>query len=88
MDAHMLTQIEALNLNIIVPGHGPVGTSADIVTMQHYLADMQQLVTQAIEQGALNEQNVDVPAPYTDWEGANTFTDNLLFLYKQTQNRE
>ena len=85
---HILTQIEALRLNIIVPGHGPVGTSTDVVIMRRYLNDVLQLVTQSVREGTFNEQNLAIPNPYTDWEGATTFTNNLLFLYKQVQDGE
>ncbi len=82
---HILIQIEALKLNIVVPGHGQVGTSVDVVAMRHYLADMVQLVAQV----TTTEQilNIAIPALYADWDGASTFTDNLLFLYKKVQDK-
>ncbi len=86
---HILTKIETLKLNIIVPGHGPVGTSVDVVAMRHYLDDMLQLVAHAINNEVVDEQNLDIaiPALYADWDGASTFTDNLLFLSKHVQNK-
>ncbi len=81
---HSLIQVEALNLNVVVPGHGPVGTFADVVVMRQYLSNLLQLVAQAVEKGEVDEQNLGIviPPSYTDWDGQSTFTDNLLFLYK------
>ncbi len=80
---HMLAQVEMLNLNTVVPGHGPVGTSADVVVMRQYLTDLLQIVAQAVKEGGMNEQNSAIPTLYADWEGQTTFIDSLYFLYKQ-----
>ncbi len=88
---HILTHIEALKLNIVVPGHGPVGTSVDVVTMRRYLADLLHLVTQTVEEGRVDEQSLvrHIPTTYADWESPSIFTDNVLFLYRQQlQSRE
>lgn len=81
----ILAQVETLNLSIVVPGHGPVGTRADVVTMRHYFTDLRQLASRGVEERTANGQSTSVPIPpaYVSWECPSVFPDNLHFLYEQ-----
>jgi glyoxylase-like metal-dependent hydrolase (beta-lactamase superfamily II) len=79
----ILERIEALDVATAVPGHGAVGTLADIATLRQYLSDMETLVDEAIVRGETAEQVAALPppAPYDNWAARTIFTDNLRHLY-------
>ena len=79
----ILERIEALDITTAVPGHGAVGTLADIATLRQYLSDMETLVDEAIVRGETAEQVAALPppAPYENWAARTIFTDNLRHLY-------
>lgn len=79
----ILEQIAALDIATFVPGHGPVGTLADVATLRQYLSDMETLVDEAIVRGETAQQVAALPPPppYADWDARTIFTDNLRHLY-------
>lgn len=79
----ILERIEALDIQTVVPGHGPVGTLADVAALREYLGDMEMLVDEAIVRGETAEQIVALPPPgaYAAWGARTIYTDNLRHLY-------
>lgn len=79
----ILEMIEALDIQTVVPGHGPVGTLADVATLRQYLSDMEILVSEAIVRGESAEEIAELtpPARYADWGARGIHADNLRHLY-------
>ncbi|HKW20475.1 MAG TPA: MBL fold metallo-hydrolase [Ktedonobacterales bacterium] len=79
----ILERIEALDIQTVVPGHGPVGTLDDVATLREYLGDMEMLVDEAIVRGETAEQITALPPPaaYASWGARTIYTDNLRHLY-------
>ena len=79
----ILEQIAALDIATFVPGHGPVGTLADVATLRQYLSEMETLVDEAIVRGETAQQvaALQPPQPYADWDARTIFSDNLRHLY-------
>lgn len=79
----ILEQVEALDIQTVVPGHGPVGTLADVATLRNYLSDMEILVSEAIVHGETAEEVAAraLPAAYAAWGARDIFADNLRHLY-------
>ena len=76
----ILSEIEALGVRRVVPGHGPVGGAEDIALMRRYLTDFTALAQ--IGQGRVSH----MPAPFDAWwDPGNFFELNMQFLYKQAQ---
>jgi glyoxylase-like metal-dependent hydrolase (beta-lactamase superfamily II) len=79
----ILERIEALDIQTVVPGHGPVGTLTDVAALREYLGDMEMLVDEAIVRGETAEQITALPPPgaYASWDARTIYTDNLRHLY-------
>lgn len=54
---------------VFVPGHGPLGTKADIALQKRYILVLQELVAQAYAKGLMPEQALQKlpPAPFDEW---------------------
>ncbi len=79
----ILERIEMLDIQTVVPGHGPVGTLDDVAALREYLGDMEMLVDEAIVRGETAEQIAALPPPgaYAAWDARTIYTDNLRHLY-------
>jgi cyclase len=73
---HILEQLETLDLQALVPGHGAVGTPAD-------LAALDRLAREAVASGGSADQAAafPIPAPYDTWAYPHFFQANMRFLY-------
>jgi glyoxylase-like metal-dependent hydrolase (beta-lactamase superfamily II) len=76
----ILDRLAELPLQHIVPGHGPVGTPADIRAARQYITDMLHLVGELAKAGTPAEQPVPVPAAYADWDAREVFGWNTFAL--------
>lgn len=80
----ILEQVAALQIEQIVPGHGPLGRRDDLDLMRRYIHDLQQHAAAAVERGLAAEAGVtDVPAPYKDWDAPTIFHENMRFLHER-----
>jgi cyclase len=79
----ILTQIEALHFDVIVPGHGPVGARADVVRMRQYITDLLGLASVIVSAGSAKEQAAEtvMPAEYQGWAAPTVFPDSMQALY-------
>jgi cyclase len=68
----VLDELARLGPERIVPGHGPVGTSAALGAIRDYLATLLEL--------ARDEERPEIPARFRDWEGPEQFRQNIEFL--------
>ena len=87
-----LAEIEALGVQTAVPGHGPVGRSADLSMISQYIQSLENIVVKMIKSGKPVEQvSLElIPSPFDTWMNfPNFFVTNLEFLYKlKTQGKE
>jgi glyoxylase-like metal-dependent hydrolase (beta-lactamase superfamily II) len=66
-----LRRVEAMEYDILAPGHGPLGTKADVTAFRNYLEDLRAQVLAAARAGkSLDEtrKSVDL-SRYKDWAG-------------------
>jgi glyoxylase-like metal-dependent hydrolase (beta-lactamase superfamily II) len=66
-----LRKVEAMDFDIIAPGHGPLGTKADVTNFRLYLEDLKAQVLAAARAGKSLEdtkKSVDL-SRYKDWSG-------------------
>jgi glyoxylase-like metal-dependent hydrolase (beta-lactamase superfamily II) len=80
----VLDRIEELDFETLVPGHGPLGTKADVAWVRRYLDAMEQLVKQVIADGGTVDDaaNAPVPSEFAGWSGG-AFAYNMRFLYER-----
>lgn len=80
-----LKMVEALGIETAVPGHGPVGRSADLSVMAQYIQSLENIVANMIKSGrSLEEVSLQpIPSPFETWLAFDNFSvANLEFLYK------
>jgi glyoxylase-like metal-dependent hydrolase (beta-lactamase superfamily II) len=87
-----LAEVEGLGVKTVVPGHGPVGRSADLSVMSQYIQSLESIVVNMIKSGKPVEQVSlePTPSPFDTWLSPNNFfVINLEFLYRlATQRKE
>jgi hypothetical protein len=61
--------MEQFDVEVFVPGHGPLGTRADVALQREYITLLEELVTQSISDGLTVEETlrVTLPAPFDSW---------------------
>ncbi len=77
-----LAQVEALPFETLVPGHGPVGTRADVGAIRRYLDAVEGIVRQVIVAGGTDDDaaSAPVPAAFAGWSGG-AYARNMRFLF-------
>jgi cyclase len=81
-----LVEVEQLGAERCVPGHGPVGGSADVVTMQRHVAALRETAARLLREGRSADEVSDLlPDDATrDWEFVVPFyAANLRFLMER-----
>ena len=66
-----LRRVEAMEYDIFAPGHGPLGTKADVMAFRNYLEDLRAQVLAAVRAGKSlddTKKSVDI-TKYKDWNG-------------------
>ena len=87
----LLSSLKVLNdmdIEKVVPGHGPVGTKDDILRMMDYVEMAYNLSKIFMEKGKTIDEvsNIKIPEPFDSWYFPNFFTMNMKFLYKVVSN--
>ena len=83
-----LRKVEALEFDILAPGHGPLGTKADVTAFRNYLEDLRAQVLAAARAGKTLEETkklVDL-SKYKDWSGYEQMSQlNIEGVYRLVQ---
>ncbi len=80
-----LKQVERLDFDTLVPGHGKVGKKADVRLFRAYLEALRAAVREQLQQGASLEEAMQIVRlpQYEDWYGyADWFTENVEGMYR------
>ena len=80
--------LTAGRLDILAPGHGPLGTKADVTAFRNYLEDLRAQVLAAARAGKTLEETkklVDL-SKYKDWSGYEQMSQlNIEGVYRLVQ---
>lgn len=78
-----ISQVQALNPTLVVPGHGRVGNNDDLVQMKQYVESVQEFVSELVERGVPKEQLSGQPvvSPYENWLYRKFYYGSLNFFY-------
>lgn len=83
-----LRRVEAMDFDILAPGHGPLGTKADVTAFRLYLEDLRAQVLVAARAGKSLEEtkkSVDL-SKYKDWAGYEQMSQlNIEGVYRLVQ---
>jgi cyclase len=79
----ILERLEALEVATLVPGHGPVGTRADIAPVREYIRYIMRLAEEYVQRGATPDEMAaaPIPAAYADLAEPDVFARNMRFLH-------
>jgi glyoxylase-like metal-dependent hydrolase (beta-lactamase superfamily II) len=81
----ILDDVYSLAPELVVPGHGPVGSVEDVKAMSRYVSLLDELARKMVEAGEA-EETIDampIPHPYEDWLLASFFPVNLHYYYQR-----
>jgi len=64
-----LAKMKQFDVEVFVPGHGPLGTRADVALQMEYITLLEKLVAQSIADGLAVEETLrkTLPAPFDSW---------------------
>ena len=81
-----IARVEAMDFDVLAPGHGPMGTKADATAFRGYMEKLRQAVTDAHRAGkSLEEMQSSITlSEYKDWGNyAKQFNLNIQGMYNQ-----
>ena len=84
-----LKRVEAMDFDVLVPGHGPLGTKANVAMFREYLQDLREEVTRHAREGkSLDEIKRVVTLPkYAAWNPKEWFPLNIEGMHRLVQNQ-
>lgn len=79
-----LNELKTMDIEKVVPGHGPVGTKDDIFRMINYIKMLQNFSKDFVVKGKPIDEvsNIKIPKPYDSWYFPDFFAINMKFMYK------
>ena len=83
-----LKNVEAMDFEILAPGHGPLGRKGNVGQFREYMQDLRSAVVQAIREGkSLDETKQSIKLPkYEQWSGyKEMFALNIEGMYRMVQ---
>ena len=82
-----LRRVEAMDFDVLVPGHGPLGTKANVIMFREYLQDLRDEVQRYAREGkSLDEIKRLVTLPkYAAWNPKDWFPLNVEGMYRLVQ---
>jgi glyoxylase-like metal-dependent hydrolase (beta-lactamase superfamily II) len=86
-----LEQMERSEIETFVPGHGPLGSKADLAIQRQYIYTIEQLVAQVIKEGSSEKDalKVSLPRQFQNWlvGGKGRFETNIRSSFKRQSNK-
>jgi glyoxylase-like metal-dependent hydrolase (beta-lactamase superfamily II) len=83
-----LKKVEAMDFDVLAPGHGPLGRKGNVRQFREYMEDLKSAVLQAIREGkSLDEMKQSIKLPkYEQWSGyKEMFPLNIEGMYRMVQ---
>ena len=83
-----LKKVEAMDFDVLAPGHGPLGRKGNVRQFREYMEDLKSAVLQAIREGkSLDEMKQSIKLPkYEQWSGyKEDFPLNVEGMYRMVQ---
>jgi len=81
-----LEEMENSDIEVFIPGHGPVGGKQDIRLQRRYITTLQDMAARALEDGLTVEQVLErvMPAPFNEWPvNGKPSQHNLRFCFER-----
>jgi len=86
----ILDELVVSKLNIFVPGHGPVGTKADLQALRTYILTLQAMVAAVVNVGGSEDDAASQPVPdyAANWAGFGRYERSMRYLYQWHTNKD
>ncbi len=85
----ILKRIKELEPIQLIPGHGELGTKADVTQVENYINELMNMAEKNWRRGGTAEDAASLPTPaFTkDWANAEAFAKNMKFLHELVQQK-
>ncbi len=80
-----LDDLAASKFRVFVPGHGSIGTKADLLALKAYIITLQAMAAAVVARGGSEDEAAAQPVPEfaADWAGYGRFEGSMRFLYQR-----
>jgi cyclase len=80
----VLEELKQMDIELIIPGHGPVGSIKTVETISQYIKEIINGVEQFIADGySIDKINqIDMPNFSRDWQAESNYHQNIRFLFE------
>jgi glyoxylase-like metal-dependent hydrolase (beta-lactamase superfamily II) len=85
----VLERAQQLDVNLVLPGHGPLAGKDLLERQKHYFVELRRQVQQGVDAGKDAEdvvKQIDMPW-YKEWTGVTPSPDNVQFVYAELTGR-
>ena len=84
-----LKRVEAMDFDVLVPGHGPLGNKTSVTMFREYLQDLRDEVTKLAREGkSVDDAKRLITLPkYAAWNPKEWFPLNIEGMYRLVQNQ-
>jgi glyoxylase-like metal-dependent hydrolase (beta-lactamase superfamily II) len=81
----VIDRVKDLDVETIVPGHGPLGTKAELEDEREYFLFLMEQTKLCFDEGMTSEQAVEAidPGPYKDWLDSERIIANVGVVYRE-----
>jgi glyoxylase-like metal-dependent hydrolase (beta-lactamase superfamily II) len=86
----ILDELAVSRINVFIPGHGPIGTKADLQALKTYILSLQAMATAVVNCGGTEEDAASQPVPdfAANWAGFGRFERSMRYLYQRQSQKE
>ena len=86
----ILDELAASKLEKFIPGHGPIGSKADLRTLRSYILALQGMVAAVANVGGSEDDAANQPIPdyAANWAGFGRYEQSMRYLYQWQTNKD
>ena len=86
----ILDDLAASKFRVFVPGHGPIGTKANLLALKAYILTLQAMAAAVIARGGSEDEAAaqSVPEFAANWAGYGRYERSMRFLYQRLMNED
>jgi cyclase len=84
-----LNDLIKTKIQLFIPGHGPVGTKANLKALKAYILALHSMAADVVKRGGSEDEAAAQPVPEfaANWAGFGRFERSMRFLYQYLKNK-
>jgi len=77
-------------INLFVPGHGPIGTKANLKALKAYILSLLSMAEEVVQRDGSEDEATAQPIPEfaAKWAGFGRFEKSMRYLYQRLKNKD